>query len=98
MASAPDVHPAITEKNVDSPPGIAMLMDDASARVVAAWLSHHRGAPEARTVQEAMWLRAVFLKAEVGLSQYERASFRRRADRILGHVLSAGGLSKWHAG
>jgi hypothetical protein len=64
-----------------------MVMDVDQARAVASWLGHHRGEAGARSVKDALWLRAVLLKAQVGMSPYERSVLRARADRLLLEIL-----------
>lgn len=85
MTEAPDVYPANSE-NFRDLPEVTMNMDVDETRAIAAWLARHRGAPEAGRLQEILWLRAVLLKAQVGLSPYERAAFRRRADRLMARL------------
>lgn len=86
MASRSDVEAASTEERVGPPP-ISMEMDIATARTVADWLAEQRGTAEADRLCDVLWLRAVFLGAQRGLSAFERARLRDRADRLLLQLL-----------
>ncbi len=79
--------PATREDGVVPLPTVAMIMDAGEAREVASWLAEHRGQPAMRLVKDALWLRAVLLRAQRGMSTYERRVLRERGDRVLQSLL-----------
>lgn len=87
MQEGGDVVPANSENARARCPAIAMDLDVATTRAIAAWLAHHRGQPIVGEVKDALWLRSLLLKQQVGLSRFERSAFRRRADRLLARLL-----------
>lgn len=90
MSRLPSGDPASSDSAPSPPQRISMRMGFEDAREIAAWLASHRGAPAAVTVKDTLWLRAVFLKAQKGLSPAERSAFLKRADRLLLRIGTCG--------
>lgn len=87
MADRGKVLSANREDAVAAYPPVAMDLDAVATRAIAAWLAQHRGQDVVGAMKDALWLRSVLLKHQVGLSRFERAAFLRRADRLLARLL-----------
>lgn len=87
MEDRRDVVSANSENARARCPPLAMDLDPVATRAIAAWLAQHRGQAVLGDMKDALWLRSVLLKHQVGLSRFERAAFRQRADRLLARLL-----------